>query len=534
MLPVPFMVALLLLPRRWAAQARWFALVPMLLQAAVFAKLIWEPCCPAALTAASDVPLSTEMFLFESRAWFDVSLGEAGRLQAAWMLGLDGLNLLLVGLTLLILPIAVVASWNQTQSPRGYFALILLLEVALLGCFLALDLLLFFLFFELMLVPMYFLIGVWGGEGRRYAAIKFFLYTLIGSVLILLALLALVYSYHDPEATEIAGLTVRSFSYFTLADPGNLLPGTLLTQLDWRLGCFVLLAIGFAIKLPAVPVHTWLPDAHVEASTPISVVLAAVLLKVGGYGMIRLGLGLFPEGVIAYSPWLAGAGVLAILYAGLICLAQKDLKRMIAYSSVAHMGYVLLGIASVTAVGLSGASLQLFAHGLNSALLFLIVGVLYERVHDRRIPSFQGLWARMPRFTAVVMVGFFAGMALPATVPFVAELLVFVGAFQSSQTLGLFSPWMVGAAFGGILLSAGYFIWTFQRMFFGPYQVRGGEAWDEKLTDLSLREGLSLGLLAVLIVLFGLLPQLLLDKVDPAIEAFAHRALLNGQRWFTP
>ncbi len=554
-MPVPVLALLLLLPRRAEGAARWLTLATLLVQGLLFGVVLWPNCCATEGVGEGAMPAP----MLERQLWLDVGLGAMGRLRAEWLLGLDGLNVLLVALTLLIMPIAVVASWRVTQSVRGYFALLLLLDVALLGCFLALDLLLFFVFFELMLLPMYFLIGVWGGERRRYAAIKFFLYTLVGSVLILGAILALVFSYVDVEATVALtrqvpidgfvidtpalvrelmaggslppGTAVHSFSLLPMLDPTNVQPGALLADLDWRLVAFWLLVVGFAIKLPAVPVHTWLPDAHVEASTPISVILAALLLKVGGYGLLRVVIGIFPEGMLLHGGIVAGLGVLAIIYGALLCLAQQDLKRLVAYSSVSHMGYVLLGLASLTAAGLVGASYQLITHGLNSALLFLLVGVLYDRVHDRRIASFGGLWGRMPGYTAMVIVGFFAGMALPTTAPFVSEFLVFVGAFESANTLGLFPLWLVGLALLGILLAAGYFIWALQRMFFGPYQTRGGASWDDKLVDLTPREWLTLLPLALLIVLLGVLPHLALEPIDAAIDAWARAAYQRGMVW---
>ncbi|MDZ7649002.1 MAG: NADH-quinone oxidoreductase subunit M [Cytophagales bacterium] len=326
-----------------------------------------------------------------------VELGSWGTLQAEYFVALDGLSLPLVALSVFIMLIATVSSWTIYKNHKGYFLLLLILNAAILGSFCALDFLLFYVFFEFMLLPMYFLIGIWGGPKREYASIKFFLYTLLGSIFILIVMIGLYLSVKTPESGE---RIVHTFNVLHMQNITNLIPGTALaidssSQLGWyslRFWAFLLLFIGFMIKLPAVPFHTWLPDAHVEAPTPISVILAALLLKFGGYGLLRFAYPIFPDGAIHFG-WLVGLiGLVSIIYGALNALASKDLKRLIAYSSVSHMGFVLLGIASATVEGVTGAIYQMVSHGIISAMLFLLAGVLYDRT--QRSPDRKLFWAR--------------------------------------------------------------------------------------------------------------------------------------------
>ena len=484
--------------------------------------------------------------LVEKTEWFSIALGSMGKFSVDYFVGTDGLNIGMLLLAGIVLLIGAIASWNIKDKQKAYFGLYLLLSSSILGCFVALDFFLFYLFFEFMLLPMYFLIGIWGGPRKEYAALKFFLYTLVGSILILIVMIGLYNSVYDPVKTAIeAGYEanqveqvqqlvqdgtiksdqiVKSFNMIHMADADNYIPGSFLHQSSLaqifgqpaRWIAFLALLIGFAIKLPAVPFHTWLPDAHVEAPTPISVVLAGILLKVGGYGLIRTAFVMFPDSAYHYS-WLIGFfGMFAIIYGALNALAQKDLKKLIAYSSVSHMGFVLMGLAAMTVEGISGAIYQMYSHGLISAMLFLIAGVIYDRTHDRMIENYGGLASKMPKYTVFVAIAFFASLGLPGFSGFIAELMVLVGSFKSSAI----PAWMPIVATTGLVLGAGYYLWTMQRMFFGKFWVKD-KKWVESLSDLNPREYLMLLPLVILILAFGLYPSLLLDLINNSVESFA-------------
>ncbi|MDO6390404.1 NADH-quinone oxidoreductase subunit M [Pontibacter sp. BT731] len=502
----------------------------------------------------------------EKLDWIGFSLGSLGRFQIEYFVGVDGVSIGMVLLTGIIGVIGVISSWNITKNIKGYFSLYLLLITSVMGCFLALDFFLFYLFFEFMLLPMYFLIGMWGGPKREYAALKFFIYTLIGSLFILIVMIGLYTSVIDPEATaQQMGLIgqsvpasldlirqvqqmlqqgaisqadlVRTFSIPAMMEPANFIPGSLLHvfsgvslfDLPIRFVAFLLVLAGFLIKVPSVPVHTWLPDAHVEAPTPISVLLAAILLKVGGYGLIRIVYPVFPDAGAYFSTFVGGLGVLSIIYGALCALAMNDLKKLIAYSSVSHMGFVLLGLASLTNEGVNGAIYMMFSHGLISAMLFLVVGVIYDRAHDRMILNFRGLAKRMPAYTAFVVVAFFASLGLPGFSGFIAELLVLLGSFSAPEATGMLPRWMAIVAVIGLLLSAAYYLWALQRMFFGKYWIFPELRGKARLTDLTSREYLMLLPLAVLAFVFGIFPHLLLDKTGMTVTGFTELVLRNGQ-----
>lgn len=463
--------------------------------------------------------------LTEKLTWFSIDLGSWGILKAEYFLGLDGLSFSMVALSVLVMLIAGISSWTIEKNVKGYFILLWILNGSIIGTFTALDLLLFYLFFEFMLLPMYFLIGIWGGPKREYASIKFLLYTLLGSILILIVLIALVISVQAPAS---GNTVVHTFNLLHMSDPANFIFGSMLNPDEsWMIGpqtarwwAFILLFVGFAIKLPAVPLHTWLPDAHVEAPTPISVILAALLLKVGAYGLLRIAYPIFPDAAMALSSFVALVGVISIIYGALNALASKDLKRLIAYSSVSHMGFVLLGLASLTSEGISGAVYQMFSHGLISAMLFLIAGVLYDRTNDRLINNYSGLTSKMPVFFVFVLIAFFASLGLPGFSGFIAEVMILLGAFASGSTNQLISEAFGVAAACGLILGAAYYLWTIQRMFFGPFHVKG-TVRPEQLTDLDKREFGMLASLALLILIFGIFPNVLLEYINPFAQRFS-------------
>lgn len=449
----------------------------------------------------------------EKFRWINIGgISWLGTVKVDYFLGIDGLSMPMVLLTALISFIAAISSWTIEKSVKGYFALFLLLDTGMMGVFVSLDFFLFYIFWELMLLPMYFLIGIWGGPRKEYAAIKFFIYTLFGSVFILLVMIGLYFS-----ATELMtdGSKVHTFSLIALMNPANYSADGILSALNpsnLRLIAYIALFAGFAIKIPMFPFHTWLPDAHVEAPTPISVILAGVLLKMGTYGILRVSYPIFPDITRELMWYIALFGMINIVYGALVALAQKDFKKLIAYSSVSHMGYVLLGMASLTTVGINGAIFQMFNHGTITAMLFLIVGVVYDRAHTRGINDFGGLATQMPVYTGFVTVAFFAAIGLPSMSGFVSEALVFIGAFGVSaiRVLTLISTL-------GILLGAGYMLWTLQRIFFGPLN----EKWSS-LKDLDKREYAMFIPLTIIIIFLGVYPSGMLDIMNSSVNSLVN------------
>ncbi|MEQ9304927.1 MAG: NADH-quinone oxidoreductase subunit M [Marinoscillum sp.] len=466
--------------------------------------------------------------------WISLKLGSFGAINIDYFLGVDGISMPLVVLSALLLVIGVISSWNLQEKVKGYFMLYLILSGSLIGCFVALDFFLFYVFFEFMLLPMFFLIGIWGGPRRSYASIKFFLYTLLGSLFILMVMIGL---YLSVGTVDEMGNQVNTFSLIQMMD-GNYLLNTLLSPesefILWgqslRYWAFILLLVGFMIKLPAVPFHTWLPDAHVEAPTAISVLLAGVLLKVGGYGLFRICYAIFPDMAIELAQPVAIVGLVSIVYGGLVAMAQTDLKKLIAYSSVSHMGFVLLGLAALTSEGISGSIFQMVSHGFISGALFLIVGVIYDRTHDRQIENVSGLASKMPKYTFFVVLFFFASLGLPGLSGFVGEVLVLMGAIGAESVNGVFPRWIGMVAVTGIIISAGYYLWTIQRMFFGKYWVRES-AWDAKMLDITPREWVMLTPLAMLVVIFGVFPSLLLDPIENSVRFFIDTLMAQGEMY---
>lgn len=428
----------------------------------------------------SGEPLKQFQYTEGPRAWIE-------SFNINYTLGVDGISISMVLLTALISTIAVIASFGIGRQLKAYFALFLLLDTGMMGVFCALDFFLFYVFWEIMLLPMYFLIGIWGGPNKIYAAIKFFLYTLFGSVFMLLAVIFLYFK------------SGKSFDMVEMMQGARGL----------AMGVQVLLWFGFyiafAIKIPAFPFHTWLPDAHVEAPTAISVILAGVLLKMGTYGLLRVNFAILPEATAKLAWVLALIGMINIVYGALCAMAQSDLKKLVAYSSISHMGYVMLGMASLTPQGVNGAVLQMFNHGTITAMLFLLVGVVYDRAHHRQIDGFGGLANQVPVYTGITALAFFASLGLPGLSGFVSEVLVFMGGFK---TFPLYT--IVSAT--GIVITAAYLLWTLQRMFLGELNPKYAT-----LTDMSRRELITLVPLGIIVIILGVWPLPVLDLIGDTL-----------------
>src|SRR6266478_10102424 len=406
-----------------------------------------------------------------------------------YFMGIDGISISMVLLTALICFISVFASFSIDRAEKGYYALLMLLDTGMMGVFVSLDFFLFYIFWEVMLLPMYFLIGVWGGPRREYAAIKFFLYTLFGSVLILLAMLGLYYYGANPtfDMTQLA------------AQAGHY-------SMNFQRIVWLALFIGFAIKIPAFPFHTWLPDAHVEAPTAISVILAGVLLKMGTYGILRVNYGMLPAATYQLAWLFLGViGTINIVYGAMCAMAQTDYKKLIAYSSISHMGYVMLGLASFTSAGINGAVLQMFNHGTVTAMLCILVRVIYDRAHHREINGFGGLAQQMPIYTAITGFAFFAGMGLPGLSAFISEVLVLLGAWQTHPLMTVFAS-------ATAVLTAAYLLWTFQRIYLGPLNEKYNN-----LPDLNFREAFTLVPLGVIVLILGVYPHAILSLLNTSL-----------------
>lgn len=416
-------------------------------------------------------------------------------------LGVDGISLFLVLLTTFLTPIVVLSSWTDVSTRiRAYHSMLLLLETGMLGAFLALDMFLFYVFWELMLIPMILLIGVWGGQRRIYAAVKFILYTIVGSLLMLVAILYL-YKQTGSRSFDIEAIRQIALS----------------SKEQWWL--FAAFGLAFAIKVPLFPLHTWLPDAHVEAPTAGSVILAGVLLKLGTYGFLRFAIPLFPDAAIAFQPLLLSLAVIGIIYGALVAMVQEDIKKLVAYSSVSHLGYVMLGLFSFNLEAFSGALYQMLNHGLSTGALFLLVGILYERRHTRQIADYGGIAARVPVYAAAFMLVTFSSIGLPGLNGFVGEFLILTGSFGANRLAAILAT-------TGVVLGAAYMLWLTQRFLFGPMR----HAENESLKDLTRREGFLLAPVLFLIVYMGVSPRPFLDRMEPALRSTLARVEMARAR----
>ena len=476
-LPALAAVLLTAVPRRFSDEIRAVALV---VAVAVFV-------CSVPLYLGFDGGRADVQF--EERAAWMPTLG------VSYHVGVDGISLLLVLLTTLLTPLALASAWHAIEERTKEFVIaMLVLETGMLGVFVSLDLFLFYVFWEAMLIPMYFIIGVWGGPDRIYAAIKFVLYTMTGSLLMLVAILALYWQHG--AATTVYTFDLPVLARYVVA------PGLAQSLM------FLAFALAFAIKVPLFPFHTWLPDAHVEAPTAGSVILAGVLLKMGTYGFLRFCLPLFPDASLRFAPWMFTLAVIGIIYGAWVSTVQPDLKKLVAYSSVSHLGFVMLGIFTLTQQGLVGGIIQMINHGLSTGALFLMVGMIYERRHTRLIADFGGLWRVIPAFSALFLIVSLSSLGLPGLNGFVGEFLILVGAFQANRLIA-------ALATTGIIFTAVYLLWMCQRVIFGPIT----KAENRRLPDLSVREWAVLVPVLVFIVWIGVYPIAFTGKTEASVEA---------------
>ena len=478
--PLLGVLVLLFLKPEQKNAARWTALVTSILTFAISIAVLvqFDPNNPD-LQLVIDVP------------WIQV----AG-LNIHYFMGVDGLSILLLLLTTFLIPISILSTWSAVEDRvRDFMLFFLLLEVGMVGVFLSQDLFLFYIFWEFTLVPMYFLIGIWGGPRRMYAAVKFFLYTMAGSILMLLAILWL-------------GIYGDTFSVPDLIAQGGI-PADIQTWL------FIAFAAAFAIKVPMWPLHSWLPDAHVEAPTAGSVILAGVLLKMGTYGFLRFNIPLFPQAAVQFAPWIGLLAVIGILYGAMVSYAQKDVKKLVAYSSVSHLGFVMLGLFALNPQGIQGGILQMINHGLSTGALFLIVGMIYERRHTRDMDAFGGLWKVMPVYAVLTLIVALSSMGLPGLNGFVGEFTILLGAWEAGQVGGaLTTYWLAALAAVGVILAAVYILYMFQKLFLGPVDKEENRS----LKDINWREIATLVPLLIFIFWIGLYPQPFFNLMAPAVD----------------
>jgi NADH-quinone oxidoreductase subunit M len=485
--PIIGAIVLMLVPNRDGSKDGLIRNLALAISLVTFAVtlVLWARFDPALTTTQSP-------FQFVERASWIPAFG------IEYYVGIDGISLLLLVLTGFLTPLALLSGWESIEKKVKEFSIfMLLLEASMIGVFCALDVFLFYIFWDFVLIPMYFLIGIWGYDQRIYAAVKFILYTMAGSVLMLVAIIALSW-LHQTQTGEY------SFDLLKLYE--------LQIPVDTQYWLFLAFTIAFIIKVPLFPFHTWLPDAHVQAPTPGSVILAGVMLKMGGYGLIRLAFPLFPEAAWLFAPLLAALSVIAIVYGALVAMVQPDMKKLVAYSSVSHMGFVVLGIAAFNMQGVQGASYQMLAHGVSTGALFCIVGMLSDRRHTRQISEFGGLKSLMPRFTAMALIITLSSIGLPGMNGFIGEFLIMLGAFK-------WDPRFVVIAALGVILSAVYMLWMFQRVFYGKVT----NDHNKGLLDLSLREWAILGPLAAAAIGMGVVPNVFLKPMEPAVQLIVDR-----------
>lgn len=475
-LPIAGVLMLLFIPKESKAILRSVTLVLTLAIFAISLKLVLG------------FQTNAEFQFVENVPWI-----AAGPFAMRYNVALDGISLWLVILTTFIMPIAVLSTWTAVEERvKEYMICLLLLQTGMIGAFISLDLFLFYIFWEVMLIPMYFIIGIWGGKNRVYAAVKFFIYTMVGSLLMLVALIFLYFKGMQAGITDFSLI-----HFFSLKlDPA---------VQTWL---FLAFAFAFAIKVPMFPLHTWLPDAHTEAPTAGSVILAAVLLKMGTYGYVRFAMPLFPDATQQFTPLIATLSVIGIIYAALVAMVQEDVKKLVAYSSVAHLGFVMLGVFALNEQGLVGGMLQMLNHGVSTGALFLIVGFIYERRHTRLISDFGGLSKQMPVFAVIFMIVTLSSIGLPGTNGFVGEFLVLIGAFESKLR------WWTVIASSGVILSAVYMLWMFQRVMFGELD----NPKNQELKDLNAREIIIMVPLIALIFIMGVYPNPFIEKMTPALQ----------------
>ena len=470
----------------------------LLLPSARLSAIRWAAFLVSALTFLASIPLWTAFDTARRGMQFEEKVAWIPSLGISYHLGVDGVSALLILMTTFLSAIAILSSFSSiTTRVKSYMATLLVLETGMIGVFASLDLVLFYIFWEATLIPMYLVIGVWGGPRRIYAAVKFILYTVAGSLLMLVAILYLYFSYH-------AAFGQYTFDLLRLYD----------TPIGGQaeLWLFAAFALAFAIKVPMFPFHTWLPDAHVEAPTAGSVILAGVLLKMGTYGFLRFAMPLFPEATRTFAPWIIALAVIGIIYGALVAMVQPDMKKLVAYSSVSHLGFVMLGLFALNTQGIQGSVLQMLNHGLSTGALFLAVGIIYERRHTREISEFGGLAAILPWFAALFLIVCLSSLGLPGLNGFIGEFLILLGAFRMN-------PYVAGIAATGVILAAVYLLWMYERVMFGPVK-------DEKnrgLRDLTTREFWTLAPVILLILWIGVFPNPFLRRLDTASSALMER-----------